>query len=414
MAYSELIKNFSRIREYMRDFYIYGFKHREDYDIKSSRSYDNERRRIESWLKDFMSFRYDNDGKRVFISIDSRNIVQNPLYNAFKAKSFTSKDIMLNFYILDILCNGNRYSINEIVDKINYEYLQMFETFSSLDETTVRIKLKEYEKLGILTSLKRGKKLYYSITTDIISLEKWMDAIAFFSEENTIGIIGAYLLDKTDKIPDCFRFKHHYILHALESEVLCELLYAIDEKRKAELQIYRQRFAKSSVQTVTPLKILVSTQGGRCYLLAKSQSPRQMRLYRIDSIKTVKLLETDGRFDMLTGQAVNFMQYLWGVSSGNELSIDHIEMSIHIADDEGYILQRLEREKRNGIVESIGNGLYRFTADVYDANEMLPWIRTYIGRICSLKCSNNYVYDTFIEDLKEMESIYLEEDDAVS
>lgn len=49
-AYNELIKNFSRIRAYMREFYIYGFKSRSEYTYKSARSYDNERRRVESWL----------------------------------------------------------------------------------------------------------------------------------------------------------------------------------------------------------------------------------------------------------------------------------------------------------------------------------------------------------------------------
>ena len=29
MAYKELIKNFNRIRDYMREFYVYGFKSRE-------------------------------------------------------------------------------------------------------------------------------------------------------------------------------------------------------------------------------------------------------------------------------------------------------------------------------------------------------------------------------------------------
>lgn len=32
MAYSELIKNFDRIRYYMRQFYVYGFKSRTEYD----------------------------------------------------------------------------------------------------------------------------------------------------------------------------------------------------------------------------------------------------------------------------------------------------------------------------------------------------------------------------------------------
>ena len=50
MAYSELVKDYERIRDYMRQFYVYGFKSRDEYDAKSARSYDNERRRVESWL----------------------------------------------------------------------------------------------------------------------------------------------------------------------------------------------------------------------------------------------------------------------------------------------------------------------------------------------------------------------------
>lgn len=64
--YSELIKHFEPLREYMRDFYVYGFKGREDFKGKSLRSYDNERRRIESYLGDTMAFRQEKNGKRYF------------------------------------------------------------------------------------------------------------------------------------------------------------------------------------------------------------------------------------------------------------------------------------------------------------------------------------------------------------
>lgn len=49
-----------------------GFKSREDYDKKSARSYDDERRRMESWLGNHMSFIRTPEGKTMFISIDSR------------------------------------------------------------------------------------------------------------------------------------------------------------------------------------------------------------------------------------------------------------------------------------------------------------------------------------------------------
>jgi len=84
-SYNELIKNFERIRAYMREFYLYGFKSRDDYSKKSARSYDDERRRMESWLGDHMSFTRTADGKNVFISIDSRVIRHNPFHNAWKA-----------------------------------------------------------------------------------------------------------------------------------------------------------------------------------------------------------------------------------------------------------------------------------------------------------------------------------------
>ena len=50
MAYSELIKNFEKIRSYMREFYVFGFKSRSGYDRKSARSYDDERRRVRMYF----------------------------------------------------------------------------------------------------------------------------------------------------------------------------------------------------------------------------------------------------------------------------------------------------------------------------------------------------------------------------
>ena len=72
MAYYELIKNFDRVRDYMREFHLYGFKSRSEYTQRSARSYDDERRRVESWLGDYMRFRQTREGKNVFLSIDSR------------------------------------------------------------------------------------------------------------------------------------------------------------------------------------------------------------------------------------------------------------------------------------------------------------------------------------------------------
>ena len=407
MAYSELIKNFERIRDYMREFYVYGFKSRGEYDAKSARSYDNERRRIESWLGEYMSFRQDTSGKNVFLSVDSRRIAHNPLHKAFKAKSFTDKDITLHFYILDLLEDGSPLSVKEIVEQIENVYLSHFENTFSPDESTVRKKLKEYETLGLLCTEKRGREVYYRRTDDRpFDLDSWADALSFYTEKDPMGIIGAFLMDKLEAPSDVFRFKHHYILHALDSDILCSLLQAIDERRAVEIKVRSLRKDREYLRTVCPLKIYNSTQTGRQYLLGYHYSGRHMMFYRLDAIKEVALGNAEPQYEKFLEWQKKFDENLWGVSLGGEYNLDHIEMTVQYAAHETYILQRLEREKRHGTVEILDAHTCRFSADVYDATEMLPWLRTFIGRITDLQCSNPYVVKTFYEDLERLNAMY--------
>lgn len=414
MAYSELIKSFARIRDYMREFYVYGFKSREEYDAKSARSYDNERRRIESWLGDYMAFRQDAAGKNVFLSVDSRQIPHNPLYKAFKAKSFTNKDITLHFYILDLLADGRALSCREIVEGISDEYLSRFSGTFSLDESTVRKKLKEYERLGLLRAEKSGREVLYRRTdVEPFPLDAWTDALAFYSEEDPMGVVGSFLLDKLDEDPDVFRFKHHYILHALDSDILYQLLLAIDARRSVELTARNLRNGYEYRRTVCPLKIYVSTQSGRQYLLGYYYRGRRMAFFRLDAVKKVAIGGEERHYDTYLEYQARFDQHLWGVSAGIGHSLDHIEMTVRFGPGEDFIVQRLEREKRHGTVEVVEVGTCRFTADVYDASELLPWLRTFIGRIVELKCSNPFVTDTFYEDLRRMSALYGGGGDAV-
>lgn len=222
MAYSELIKNFEGVRDYMREFYVYGFKSRGEFTKKSARSYDDERRRIESWLGDYMGFRKLPDGKNLFLSIDSRTSRHNPLYKAWKAKSFTDGDITLHFLLFDILSEpGIKMSLGEITEVID-KRLCVFKNPKTFDISTVRKKLKEYSEQGLVVTGKKGKSLQYSRAekTDI----DFTDALDFFSEMAPCGVIGSFLLDKTDAHDMRFAFKHHYITDALDSEYsLCAL-----------------------------------------------------------------------------------------------------------------------------------------------------------------------------------------------
>ena len=48
----------------------------------------------------------------------------------------------------------------------------------------------------------------------------------------------------------------------------------------------------------------------------------------------------------------------------------------------------------------------RFSADVYDASELIPWIRTFICRITDISISNKALETQFKEDLQAMYEMY--------
>ena len=267
MENSELIKNFERVRDYMRQFYVYGFRSREEYSHKSPRSYDNERRRLESWLGKYMSFRREESGKQVFLSMDALSLAHNPLYQAFRAKSFTDKDITLHFYILDALGDGEEKSLSRLTQVLEEDYLSRFPDAPVLEMNTLRKKLKEYHALGLVRIRRQGKELLYSLPEESLNLQSWEDALHFFSEASPLGVIGSFLLDRFGEDRSFFRFKHHYLVHTLDSQILCQLLTAATRRERVILTVYGKDPAKEQVMEVLPCRVHISAQSGRQYLL---------------------------------------------------------------------------------------------------------------------------------------------------
>ena len=407
MAYNELIKDFTRIRAYLRSFYVYGFRHRDEYTLKSPRSYDNEKRRVESWLGDYMSFGQDADGRRVFLSVDSRASAENPLYRAFRTKSFTDRDITLHYYLLDILREAGSLSISGIMDALS-ERLSEFDSSDIPDESTVRKKLREYVTLGLLTMEKKGRETIYGLSRDMINLSSWDAAAAFFSEAAPAGVIGSFLQDRLPVRFLHFRYKHHYILNALDSEVLCRLFTAMEDRCLVSFT------ARGRLVTVLPLKIYIGTQTGRQYLLAMSETGGRPAFFRIDLIDRLKTGPVFSCPEDLTGKLEEFSSHVWGAAGNNVKRLEHIEMTLSAGPEEGYVVERLVREKRCGSVMQTGDGLWRFSADVYDAIELIPWLRTFTGNVTDLQCTDERVPLRFWKDLEELAQMYGGDGHAVS
>lgn len=226
----------------------------------------------------------------------------------------------------------------------------------------------------------------------------------FFQEASALGVIGSFILDAAGRKNEYFTFKHHFMVHTLDDDILLTLLSAIAQKRWVALDDDRT--------TLIPLKIMRSEQTGRAYLTAYLPKQRWFRHFRLDHIDVITLGEKVVHYDTYQQLLAQKLPHCWGVSFGNADELETVEMVIAIDEKrESYVLARLKREGRHGQIDAFTEGQYRYRHQVYDANEMLPWLKTFIGRIVAFRCSNKNVERKMFRDFERLYGMYLRKDE---
>lgn len=405
--FQELIRNFSKTRDYVRDFFVYGFKSRNDFKNKSPRTYDNERRRLESWLSPYVRKDYASNGSNISLAIDSSLLDTNPLFRVWKTKSFTDNDITLHFLILDMLQDGRALTTEQITDLLLTEYETLF------DIQTVRRKCNSYTEEGLLDKQKSGKTVLFSLNNKLSiwlkSNEEILDALSFFQMAECFGIVGNFLSEQLDSCNQSFRMKHSFFVHTLEDEILLSLLDAMNKKVTVQLEMKSTRSNLTTYAKCIPLQIFTSTRSGRRFLCGYAVKSRRFTCWRLDSIKQISLLEKAGNYRGLFNKLNENHKHLWGVSFQGESGhhLDKLTMTIQVLEpDEHYIIERLKREGRNGTVIQTAPNTYTYEVLAFDCNELLPWLRTFTGRILSLECTAKSVEQRFYRDLETMYQMY--------
>ena len=406
--FHELVKSVAKSREYVRDFYVYGFKSREDFTRRSARTYDNERRRLESWLAPYIKSEYNGAVKNVSLSLDSSALPYNPLYRVFEAKSFTDNDILLHFYILDLLHGDTAMTADELTDEMicRYEY--------DAEVQLVRKKANEYVEEGILCAEKRGKKLYYSLLRNKKLLKQSIlqldTAVSFYQLAAPLGFMGYSLMKSRSLSNESFSFKHGYFVHALEEEILLKLLTAMNKRCQVILKVQSNKAILSRNEQkieAYPLRIFVSTRTGRRFLCVHLPQNKHLFTYRLDHIKEVTEGTEIADYESYQELLNHNLPKCFGTSIHGTQKTDTIKMTLQIMEpEELYILRRLETEGRGGTIIRMKENIYTYEISVYDGNEMLPWIRTFIGRILSFETDNEALQMKFKRDLTKMMKMY--------
>lgn len=393
MRFSELVKNLDQARRYLRNFYLFGYRTREEYE--TGRSYDNERRRIESWLGEAMRRTRAPGGHSVSLCLDASDEPRNPLYALWGTKSFTRNDILLHFLLLDLLSDGPALTADEAADALAERWGEV------IGPATVRLKLKEYAALGLLVRTDSGRRHRFGLSS--LYAEDLggdlLEAIDFFTEAAPFGQLGARIQDGLNRVNTLFRFKHAFPAHTLDDGNLLALLTAMHSGRTAVLK-HRDRSVAG-----TPVKILFGLQSGRRYGVLYDGG--KFAVSRLDRVDAVRLGDPDPDLGARREAFETLLPHLWGASLPHPFRNEPVRMVLAVDPKrEAYVTERLRREGRGGTVTERSDGTVVYEHRVADSVEMLPFLRTFTGRILSLTGRNRWMLRRFHDDLLRMDALY--------
>lgn len=398
--FNELVKDFNSIRSYARDFYINGYKQREDFQEKSLRSYDNERRRIESYLRDYIEWEQTAQGKSLRLEVTQEQ--EHPFFRLWQTKSFTKNDIFLHFVLLDCLAVGGVQSLPQLTKMVHNNYLNQFSEPLSLTDITIRNKVKEYCQLGILEEIEKDKRIIYQLKPLVPLPDNVVDILHFFKEVAPAGVIGQFLLNQLVPAASPFTFKHRFIVHSLDEQVVLNVLAGLNQRRLLHLTHFN---GKES--TMVPMSLYVSTETGRQYLIGQLMRPNILSSIRIDGIKELSLGSIVKDYQTYRDAFEQKKHRAWN-GSFNQQRLKSLKILLRIEEGkEDYLMTRLTREQRMGHSRRLDRQTVSFEIELTDLYAINPFLRTFIGKIITIESSDLTWLAQFNDDLDQLITLYL-------
>ncbi|MFQ8599472.1 MAG: WYL domain-containing protein [Oscillospiraceae bacterium] len=392
-GFQELTKNFETVRDYMRGFTVYGFKTRSDF-LKSRRETTN----ASAWRVTGL-VQCDNSTRgKVYLSVDGSRIAQNP---PMRPESKASRTTTLRCTFCSILSEQDGLSAVQLAGGI---------LAARCRRGAVRLKAREYVNQGVLRCKSRATSSQPGFPVRRAERQAaLLDAVCFFQQVAPFGFVGSTLLDRAGAQNRLFRCKHHFIVHTLEDGVLLPCLQAIREGRMLSVCNRSRRTGNTETIRGIPFKILVSTQNGRRYVCLRRPDTQRYASLRLDCIYSVELLDSVPGYEEMRLRFEQNLSRCWGVSFEGRDRYEEIYMKLHIDENtERYVLHRLISEGRGGDVFRIAHNTFLYIRRAFGTNEMLPWIKTFTGRILSLDGTNQAVVDRFYQDMERMRRMYIE------
>ena len=394
------ISSFDVIRKLVRNLYLEGFNnYLETGNLgKSSRAFTNNLNSIRNFLDDrFMSSKTSmKKQSNPVISFDTREETENPLFALWKTSNSIASNLSFDFAIMDILEDYpdgiNWFSLTS--DSYSTKHVDLLGKYVSkgIDKKGVKVKLEKLAEAGVIEFSEDKKKIRKTDTTklkQLLSSKEVKQAIQFASETCPLGVIGSFILDSLSNVDSeplntPIHYKHHFVFNSIDYEIMYILLEAINEKCFVEIE--SERFG---LRTIIPLKIFISTQTGRAYVVFWNKNEDMLFSENLELILAAKKSEICSEYELYEKKLSEMECHMWGVSFKMEKTseLEHVRFVIEYPTEKekSYIPARIKREAVTGAVKELDDCHSEFSADIIDSNEIVPWISSFFGRITELE-----------------------------
>lgn len=321
--------------------------------------------------------------------------------------------------------NGKVCSITSLLDSFLENYSRRELTYKQIaafcepvskgfleEEQKVRKYLTSREKLHLLREVSHDKRnikwklneitLQHIIAECGDEADLFFDALDFFSRFFVLGEYGTYLLSRAHKMEgSIFRFKHEYFTQSLNDYIIIDLLNALEDKLWCKITQSNPISGEEQHLICFPLQIRTSQTNGRQYLSFYAPHNHSYSSIRLDLITALELIDNikmngedislkNPQIKEEISNALTGIHYSWGVSTTDRqennaqspVPLKEVRLVIQYNPDgsEYYIINRLNHEKRHGIVTILEDKII-FSIKVTDPREMRPWIRSFYSRI---------------------------------
>ncbi len=354
----------------------------------------------------------------------------NELVNLFRQKNFTTNQLNYDFLILFALGDTplTMVALMEEIEAIST--LDFFPPNTTLTEDGLRESLQSLEEVGFVVKSKVGRKNGYRLKRapdfSVADWENLLPPLSFYKNHSKFQVLGYFaqeiiqenLLHQGQDIPpeqgDIFAYKRHFPHNVLEEDLILTFLQGW-ESHKLVSFLYQPPGEAKQKYLVVPLQIIENP--GRNHIFAYdtfSQSPISFPLWQLEQVKkenkdfspenyTSCLALVEKSWSMtrlsLVKNPLEAPQKLVEI----DFFVDHSE---RMQDGKPLLWHRLQREKRQGRVEVVGEDHYLFTIALLEPIELIPWIRSFGAKARVRESSAHNLNQILHRHRKELAELY--------